>query len=208
MKILILASLLALSVGCTSATTQAEPTQTPEPTPDSVTTTTTSQYEVTHTGVMVINQNDQITFELYGTTAPITVENFVNLANDGFYEGIIFHRVIEGFMIQGGDPTGTGTGGSGTTIKGEFSENGVNNPIDHTRGVLSMARSSLLDSASSQFFIMHEDSPHLNGSYAAFGMVTSGMEVVDAIATTQTNNANRPNTDVIIKSVTITPVVN
>ena len=119
--------------------------------------------------------------ELYGNTAPITVENFVKLAKEGFYDGLTFHRIISGFMIQGGDPNGNGTGGSSQTIKGEFSANGVENPLKHTRGVLSMARSSMPDSASSQFFIMHQDASHLDGQYAAFGMVTEGMDIVDAI---------------------------
>ena len=119
--------------------------------------------------------------ELYGNIAPITVENFVKLAREGFYDGLTFHRIISGFMIQGGDPNGNGTGGSSQTIKGEFSANGVENPLKHTRGVLSMARSSLPDSASSQFFIMHQDAPHLDGQYASFGKVTAGMDIVDAI---------------------------
>jgi len=122
-----------------------------------------------------------ITAELYPEAAPITVANFVKLAKEGFYDGLTFHRIISGFMIQGGDPNGNGTGGSAETIKGEFSANGVDNPIAHERGVLSMARSSMPDSASSQFFIMHEAAPHLDGSYAAFGRVLSGMEIVDAI---------------------------
>lgn len=119
--------------------------------------------------------------ELYGNLAPITVDNFVKLAREGFYDGLTFHRIISGFMIQGGDPLGNGTGGSDQTIKGEFSSNGVKNDLSHTRGVLSMARSSLPDSASSQFFIMHADGAYLDGSYAAFGKVTEGMEIVDAI---------------------------
>ena len=119
--------------------------------------------------------------ELYGNIAPITVENFVKLVREGFYDGLTFHRIISGFMIQGGDPNGNGTGGSSQTIKGEFSANGVENPLKHTRGVLSMARSSMPDSASSQFFIMHQDASHLDGQYAAFGMVTEGMDIVDAI---------------------------
>ena len=119
--------------------------------------------------------------ELYPEIAPNTVNNFLSLVNKGFYDGLIFHRVIKGFMIQGGDPNGNGTGGSSQRIKGEFSANGVQNDLKHTRGVLSMARSSAMDSASSQFFIMHADAPHLDGQYAAFGKVISGMEVVDAI---------------------------
>jgi len=122
-----------------------------------------------------------ITAELYGNVAPMTVENFVSLANEGFYDGLTFHRIISGFMIQGGDPLGNGMGGSEKRIKGEFSGNGVPNPIAHERGVLSMARSSSPDSASSQFFIMHQAAPHLDGSYAAFGRVLTGMEIVDAI---------------------------
>ena len=122
-----------------------------------------------------------ITAELYGNAAPITVTNFLKLTDDGFYDGLTFHRIISGFMIQGGDPNGNGTGGSSERIKGEFSGNGVQNDIAHERGVLSMARSSAPDSASSQFFIMHAAAPHLDGQYAAFGRVLSGMEVVDAI---------------------------
>ena len=130
-----------------------------------------------------------ITAELYADTAPITVTNFVNLVNQGFYDGLTFHRIISGFMIQGGDPQGNGTGGSENKITGEFSANGIDNPLKHTRGVLSMARSSAYNSASSQFFIMHDDASYLDGQYAAFGKVLSGMEVVDAIC------ANTPVTD-------------
>ena len=122
-----------------------------------------------------------ITAELDADAAPITVTNFVKLVNEGFYDGLTFHRIISGFMIQGGDPNGNGSGGSAENIKGEFAQNGWDNPIKHERGVLSMARSSAPDSASSQFFIMHQAAPHLDGSYAAFGRVLSGMEVVDAI---------------------------
>lgn len=125
-----------------------------------------------------------ITVELDPQAAPITVENFLKLAKDGFYDGLTFHRIMEGFMIQGGDPLGTGIGGSDETIKGEFSSNGVENPISHTRGVISMARSQNKDSASSQFFIVHEDSKFLDGDYAAFGQVTEGMEIVDKISET------------------------
>ena len=122
-----------------------------------------------------------IALELYPETAPISVENFVKLARDGFYDGVIFHRVVPGFVIQGGDPTGTGMGGPGYQIKGEFRANGVKNDLKHTRGVLSMARAQAYDSAGSQFFIMVEDAPHLDGQYAAFGRVTNGMDVVDKI---------------------------
>ena len=124
----------------------------------------------------------KITLQLDGTQAPITVANFISLIEDGFYNGLTFHRIIDGFMIQGGDPEGTGIGGSDTTIKGEFSANGVNNTISHTRGVISMARSQDMNSASSQFFICDADSPHLDGQYAAFGYVLKGMNVVDYIA--------------------------
>lgn len=122
-----------------------------------------------------------ITVELDAEHAPITVENFLKLAKDGFYDGLTFHRIMKGFMIQGGDPLGTGMGGSDEMIKGEFSSNGVENPISHTRGTISMARSQQKDSASSQFFIVHEDSTFLDGDYAAFGHVTEGMDVVDKI---------------------------
>ena len=133
-----------------------------------------------------------IDLELDEKAAPITVENFRKLVGQGFYDGLIFHRVISGFMIQGGDPTGTGMGGPGWTIRGEFRMNGVNNPISHKRGVISMARSQRPDSAGSQFFIMHQDGTFLDGQYAAFGRVVSGMEVVDAIASVRTDRRDRP----------------
>lgn len=144
-----------------------------------------------------------IKLELYPEHAPITVANFEKLVKEGFYDGLIFHRVIKGFMIQGGDPEGTGMGGAKEKIKGEFARNGVNNPIKHTRGVISMARSMMPDSASSQFFIMHKDAPHLDGSYAAFGKVIEGMEVVDAIAECKTNFNDRPVEEQKIKTITI-----
>lgn len=131
---------------------------------------------------IIVKDYGTIKLELDADTAPITVTNFVNLVNDKFYDGLTFHRIIEGFMIQGGDPLGNGTGGSSKTIKGEFSDNGVVNNISHTRGVISMARSSDPNSASSQFFIVQEDSTFLDGQYAAFGKVTKGMDVVDKIA--------------------------
>ncbi len=137
--------------------------------------------------------------ELFPEVAPITVQNFLELVEQKFYDGIIFHRVIEGFMIQGGDPKGIGTGGSGKTIKGEFKRNGVNNPVLHSRGVISMARSMFPDSASSQFFIMHQDAPHLDGSYAGFGVVTKGIETVDKIAAVATNANDKPLQDVVIQ---------
>ena len=141
--------------------------------------------------------------ELYPDVAPNTVANFVSLVEKGFYDGLIFHRVIPGFMIQGGDPTGTGMGGPGWRIKGEFSRNGVKNDLKHTRGVLSMARSMHPDSAGSQFFIMHEDAPHLDGQYAAFGKVIEGMDAVDAIANTETGAQDRPIREQKIKSATV-----
>jgi peptidyl-prolyl cis-trans isomerase B (cyclophilin B) len=130
--------------------------------------------------------------ELFPETAPISVQNFLSLIQKGFYDGLIFHRVIPGFMIQGGCPQGTGTGGPGYGIKGEFSANGITNNLRHVRGVFSMARSASPDSAGSQFFIMHKDSPHLDGQYAAFGRVTEGMDVVDAIAMSATDRSDRP----------------
>ena len=141
-----------------------------------------------------------MTLELYPEKAPLTVENFEKLANEGFYDGLIFHRVICGFMIQGGDPQGTGMGGPGYTIKGEFTTNGFTNNLSHERGVISMARQSMpLDSAGSQFFIMVEAAPHLDGDYAAFGKVVSGMETVDEIASIPTDYSDRPKIAVRIK---------
>lgn len=131
--------------------------------------------------IITVENYGEIALELDADTAPITVTNFVNLAKDGFYDGLTFHRIVDGFMIQGGDPSHNGTGGSSKTIKGEFQSNGVNNNISHVRGVISMARSNNYNSASSQFFIVHEDSTYLDGLYAAFGYVTEGMDVVDEI---------------------------
>ena len=156
--------------------------------------------------VMVIiemKNGDKIKLELYPEAAPITVENFLKLVSQGFYDGLIFHRVISGFMIQGGDPQGTGMGGAKEKIKGEFLANGVNNPIKHVRGVISMARSQLPNSASSQFFIMHQDSPHLDGQYAAFGKVVEGIEAVDKIASVKTDFTDRPLEPQIIKKIYI-----
>ena len=156
----------------------------PQATVSGPTAASTITEKVTHEVTIEVQDYGTIKAVLYGEAAPITVENFVKLAGEGFYDGLTFHRIIDGFMIQGGDPKGNGTGGSDQTIKGEFAQNGFDNPIQHLRGVLSMARSSMPDSASSQFFIMHEDAPHLDGAYAAFGRVISGMEVVDAICAT------------------------
>ncbi len=144
-----------------------------------------------------------IKVELYTDVAPITVNNFVKLVSEGFYNGLIFHRVIRGFMLQGGDPQGTGMGGSETQIKGEFRINGVENNLKHTAGVISMARAQDPNSASSQFFLMHQDSSHLDGSYAAFGKTLEGQEVIDAIASVQTDGRDKPLEDVIMETVTI-----
>lgn len=144
-----------------------------------------------------------VKLELYPDTAPITVENFVNLVNEGFYDGLIFHRVIRDFMIQGGDPTGTGMGGSANRIKGEFSANGVENKLSHERGVISMARSQMPNSASSQFFICHADAKFLDGQYAAFGKVIEGIETVDEIAEAPTDPMDRPMVQQTIKQITV-----
>lgn len=155
--------------------------------------------------IVTINMNDGsvIKLELYPEIAENTVKNFISLINSGFYNGLIFHRVISGFMIQGGCPKGIGTGGPGYTIKGEFAHNGVKNDLKHERGVISMARAMDPDSAGSQFFIMHETSPHLDGSYAAFGKVTEGMDVVDKIAAVQTDREDRPLNEQKIASMTV-----
>ncbi|MBO5576160.1 MAG: peptidylprolyl isomerase [Ruminococcus sp.] len=153
--------------------------------------------------VIEMENGGKIKIELYPEKAPITVANFEKLVNEGFYNGLGFHRVISGFMIQGGDPLGNGTGGSKDKIKGEFKANGVNNDIKHVRGVISMARSAHPDSASSQFFIMHKDAPHLDGNYAAFGKVVEGIEVVDEIAAVQTDFRDKPTVPQVMKSVTI-----
>ena len=146
---------------------------------------------------------DTIKLELYPEIAPITVQNFIDLVQKNFYDGLIFHRVIKGFMIQGGDPEGTGMGGPGYSIKGEFAQNGVKNDLKHTEGVISMARSMMPDSAGSQFFIMHKTSPHLDGAYAAFGKVIEGMEVVNKIAETATDYSDRPLDPQIMETVTV-----
>lgn len=144
-----------------------------------------------------------IKLELYPEVAPNTVNNFISLVNKGYYNGLIFHRVIRGFMIQGGCPEGSGMGGPGYSIKGEFAMNGVKNELKHTEGVISMARSAMPNSAGSQFFIMHKTSPHLDGQYAAFGQVIEGMDVVNEIAETKTDYSDRPSFDQVIKSVTV-----
>lgn len=180
-KVLIISAIMLAAfslAGCQSKTEQEPEEQAQQ-----------SQEDQSNADLLSGKHHAEITVKDYGTikveldadTAPVTVTNFVDLANDGFYDGLTFHRIISGFMIQGGDPQGNGTGGSGKTIKGEFSSNGVENPISHERGVISMARSRDYDSASSQFFIMHEDTDSLDGEYAAFGHVTEGMEIVDKI---------------------------
>ena len=146
---------------------------------------------------------DVIKFELYPEIAPNTVNNFISLVNKGFYNGLIFHRVIAGFMIQGGCPEGRGTGGPGYSIRGEFSDNGFKNDLKHTAGVLSMARSMNPESAGSQFFIMHQDAPHLDGQYAAFGKVTEGMDIVNKIAMTRTGWGDKPMEEQKIQSIVI-----
>ena len=152
---------------------------------------------------MTMQNGDVIKLELRPDIAPISTDNFISLIQKKFYDGLIFHRVIPGFMIQGGCPQGTGTGGPGYQIKGEFRANGVENNLAHSRGVLSMARAMNPDSAGSQFFIMHQDSPHLDGQYAAFGSVTEGMDVVDRIAATKTARSDRPLTEQKIATVTV-----
>lgn len=149
--------------------------------------------------VLELENGKKIEIELYPDIAPITCDNFTKLVEDGFYDGLTFHRVIEGFMIQGGCPDGTGMGGPGYTIKGEFASNGVKNDLKHTRGVISMARSMNPDSAGSQFFIMHADAPHLDGQYAAFGKVVSGMDAVDEIASAEVDFRDKPLTPWVIK---------
>lgn len=152
---------------------------------------------------ITMENGDVMKAELYPDIAPISVNNFISLISKGYYDGLIFHRVIRGFMIQGGCPQGTGMGGPGYSIKGEFSQNGFQNDLKHTEGVLSMARSMMPNSAGSQFFIMHKTSPHLDGAYAAFGKITEGMDIVNKIAETPTDYSDRPLEDQRIKSMTV-----
>lgn len=154
--------------------------------------------------VIEMENGNKMAGELYEDIAPVTVANFEELANDGFYDGLIFHRVIPGFMIQGGDPLGNGTGGPGYAIKGEFKSNGFDNNLKHERGVLSMARSMNPNSAGSQFFIMTDDAPHLDGMYASFGKVTSGMEEADRIVSVDRDMMDKPRKDQVIKQVRVT----
>lgn len=153
--------------------------------------------------IIKMKNGDSMTGELYGEVAPITVENFEKLANEGFYDGLIFHRVIPGFMIQGGCPEGRGTGGPGYTIKGEFASNGVKNDIKHETGILSMARAAAPDSAGSQFFIMVEDAPHLDGDYAAFGKITEGLEKAIEISKVKRDYMDKPLEDVVIEKIVV-----
>ncbi len=153
---------------------------------------------------MIIKDYGTITLELYPDMAPNTVNNFITLANDGFYDGLTFHRVIKGFMIQGGDPNGNGSGGPGYSITGEFADNGFNqNTLSHTKGIISMARTGMPNSAGSQFFIMSADATYLDGQYAAFGKVTSGIEVVEAIEKLETDNQDKPVKEVVIESISV-----
>lgn len=152
---------------------------------------------------MKIQNGGEMRIELFPEIAPLTVENFIELVKENFYDGLIFHRIIKGFMIQGGDPKGTGLGGSGKHIKGEFSSNGVPNNLSHKRGVISMARSSDPNSASSQFFIVDEDSQFLDGNYAAFGMVIDGLDVVSQIANVKTDPRDKPTSPVVIESIVL-----
>lgn len=152
---------------------------------------------------ITMENGDVMKAELYPDIAPISVNNFISLISKGYYDGLIFHRVIRGFMIQGGCPQGTGMGGPGYSIKGEFAQNGFQNDLKHTEGVLSMARSMMPNSAGSQFFIMHKTSPHLDGAYAAFGKITEGMDIVNKIAETPTDYSDRPLEDQRIKSMTV-----
>lgn len=188
---IIMAAILSLT-GCgnnTAQTPETENKQVPER---------------SHVLITMADGLGEIMVELIPEYAPVTVENFLNLVKSGFYDGLTFHRVIEGFMIQGGDPKGDGTGGSSKNIYGEFAANGFeDNLLKHTRGVISMARAQHPDSASSQFFIMHQDAPHLDGSYAAFGKVISGMEVVDKIAAVETDENDKPLENVVIESIRI-----
>jgi peptidyl-prolyl cis-trans isomerase B (cyclophilin B) len=199
LSILLFLLSIVLLTGCQPKQKDNPIDETPEnPNPTDYTPTHKATIEMTNGGLIVL--------ELYGEIAPITVNNFEKLANEKFYDGLIFHRVIIGFMIQGGDPNGNGTGGPDYTIKGEFKANGVNNPISHERGVISMARSNEYDSAGSQFFIMHKTSTHLDDLYAAFGKVVEGMDVVDEIASVPVNYNNKPYLNVVIKTIRVEKV--
>lgn len=185
--------------GCGQAKSSAE---------GEVTTTETIEQveaiQTTPVATIVVKNYGPITLELYPNMAPNTVNNFITLANEGFYDGLIFHRVIKGFMIQGGDPEGIGSGGPGYSINGEFADNGfTQNSLSHTKGVISMARTNMPNSAGSQFFIMSADGTYLDGQYAAFGEVTEGIDVVEAIEKVKTNNSDKPEIDVVIESIRV-----
>jgi len=203
-KLLILALCLVLTVlsGC-SALNTAAPKATEAPVAQQQADSAQTASGANPVATIEIENFGKIVVELYPDVAPITVENFVNLAKEGFYDGLTFHRIISGFMIQGGCPQGTGTGGPGHTIKGEFALNGIKNDLSHTRGVISMARANDPDSAGSQFFIVHQDSTFLDGQYAAFGKVIEGLDVVDAVASTPTYASDKPKKKVVIKTITI-----
>ena len=194
---LLLGLMMLCSLACAKEATSApaaEKTETKEET----------NVDNTHpTATITMKDGGVIELELYPEIAPESVKNFISLSNSGFYDGLIFHRVIAGFMIQGGDPDGKGTGGPGYCIKGEFSANGVKNDLSHLRGVISMARAQPFDSAGSQFFICHADSQFLDGQYAAFGKVTSGLDVVDRIAKTTTDSRDKPYKDQIMETVRV-----
>ncbi len=210
--LLLLCALLCAFAACAPAGEGEQPNEgSPAPATDAPDATTPPEGGTvdpstveTMKATIVVKDLGTIELELYPSVAPQTVCNFVSLARQGLYDGLIFHRVISGFMVQGGDPLGTGMGSPGYFIKGEFSANGFENPISHERGVISMARrNSPYNSAGSQFFIMHQDYTDLDGGYAAFGRVTSGIEVVDAIAAVETDGDDKPLTDVVIESVTV-----
>ena len=208
--LIMIAALLALALtGAACTANNNAPDVTPEPAeataaPEETTNPEGDKYMNKVYATITMEDGGVIRLELYPDLAPESVRNFCYLARQGFYDGLTFHRIIEGFMIQGGDPQGTGSGGPGYCIKGEFEQNGFENDLKHTRGVISWARLSRpFDSAGSQFFIVQEDSPHLDGAYAAFGRVIEGMEVVDRIAAVQTDRSGRPAEPVVIRSITI-----
>ena len=204
---LVMVLLLTACTGSSSSNTTPSPSATPKPSPTPSASTGSADLErLTQNKVNItieMQDGGKIKAELYPDLAPITVANFEKLINEHFFDGLIFHRVISGFMIQGGGYDSNMQPKESESIKGEFTANGVENPLEHTRGVLSMARTQVKDSASSQFFIMHQDSPHLDGQYAAFGKVTEGMDVVDKIASVQTDSGDRPTTPQIIKTITM-----
>lgn len=207
--LLFILALAVVAAGCgkreASPNGNTAPASSPTPTVSAVPTTSADPLHKEENPMVTIEMDNgkTITVELYPDIAPNTVNNFISLAKKGFYDGTIFHRVIPGFMIQGGDPEGTGMGGPGYSIPGEFSGNGFKNDLKHTRGVLSMARSRDPNSAGSQFFIMVADAPHLDGQYAAFGKVTEGMETVDEIVNQPTGAQDRPKTPMAIKKMTV-----